>query len=46
MKGWSPKRSFYLRMYISDPSDPTKCEDFWIRTLGSMALKGLNMALF
>ena len=30
----------------TDPSDPTKREDFWIHTLGTMAPKGLNMALF
>ena len=30
----------------TDTSDPTKREDFWIRTLGTMAPKGLNMALF
>ena len=29
----------------TDPFDPTKREDFWIRTLGTMAPKGLNMAL-
>ena len=30
----------------TDPSDPTKREDFWIRKLGTMAPKGLNMELF
>ena len=30
----------------TDPSDSTKREDFWIRTLGTMALKGFNMVLF
>ena len=30
----------------TDPSDPTRREDFWIRTLGTMAPKALNMAWF
>ena len=30
----------------TNPSDPRKCDDFWIRTLGTMALKGFNMVLF
>ena len=30
----------------TDPSDPTKSEDFWICALGTMAPKGLNVALF
>ena len=30
----------------TDPSDPTKREDFWIRTLGTMAPKRLVMAWF
>ena len=27
----------------TDPSDPKRCKDFWICTLGTMAPKGLNM---
>ena len=30
----------------TNPSDPTKHEDFWICALGTMAPKGLNVALF
>ena len=30
----------------TDPSDPTKREDFWIRTLGTTAPKRLDMTLF
>ena len=30
----------------TDSSDPTKRKDFWIRALGTMAPKALNVALF